>query len=314
MAQGLIALTGATGFVGRYVAEELIRRNIPVRILVRSIEKAEGLDGAEICLGDLEDAASLGRLLEGVHTVIHCAGAIQAKNTAGFNKTNVSGMARVITVCTEAGVKRFVHISTMAAREPKISDYASSKREGEHLLHRREHNMEWVIFRPPVVYGPRDVATLPLMKLFLSKIAFIPGNEKSRISLIYVEDLARAIVTAALAKKFESGKTHELHDGTKDGYSWKDLVRLAEAKSGRDTWCFFVPMAMSELVALGITLVARIRGKVPMVTQKKIHEIYHVDWVAQHFLFGAYFDWKPTITFTEGFSQTIDWYRQKKWL
>jgi len=314
MAQGLIALTGATGFVGRYVVEELVRRKIPVRVLVRSHQKSEQPEGVEICIGSLEEPKSLANLVAGAETIIHCAGAIKAKNLAQFNEVNVSGMKRVVKACVDSKIKRFIHISTMAAREPKISDYAASKREGEHVLHRHGQDMDWVIIRPPVVYGPRDKATLPLMKMFLSKIAFIPGNKKSRISLIFVEDLARAIVVAATTKKIKSGMTHELHDGSNDGYSWKELAAQASEYTARNIWCYFLPMALCELVAIGISGVSGLMGRIPMVTQRKIHEIYHHDWVAQHFMFEDYYSWSAQTLFRDGFAKTIDWYRKEKWI
>ncbi len=314
MTQGLIALTGATGFVGRYVVEELVRQNIPVRVLVRSQTKADWLDGVEVCMGSLEEPKALAALVEGAETIIHCAGAIKAKNLNQFNEINVVAMKRLIKACVDANISRFIHISTMVAREPKISDYAVSKREGEHALHRHAGDMEWVILRPPAVYGPRDKETLPLIKLFLSKIAFIPGNAKSRISLIFVQDLARAIVIAATAKKIKSKMTHELHDGSNEGYSWKDLALLASESTGQKIWCYFLPKALCELVAIGISTCSRLVGRTPMVTRQKIDEIYHTDWVAKHFMFEEYFTWSAQTTFRDGFSKTVEWYRKEKWI
>ncbi len=314
MTQGLIALTGATGFVGRYVVEELVRQNIPVRVLVRSPKKADWLDGVDICTGSLAEPKALASLVDGAETIIHCAGAIKAKNLNCFNEINVVGMKRVIKAGVDAKVSRFIHISTIAAREPKISDYAASKRQGENALHRHGENMKWLILRPPAVYGPRDKATLPLIKMFLGKIAFIPGSKKNRISMIFAQDLARAIVIAATAKKFKSKMTHELHDGANDGYSWKELARLAGESTGKKIWCYFLPKALCELAAIGISTSSRLVGRVPMVTRKKIDEIYHPDWVAKHFLFEDYFKWSPQTGFTDGFSKTVDWYRKEKWI
>ncbi len=314
MAQGLIALTGATGFVGRYVVEELVRRKIPVRVLVRSPEKTSQPEGVEICRGSLEEPEALASLVEGATTIIHCAGAIKAKNLDHFNEINVAGMKRVIRACVDEKISRFVHISTMAAREPKISDYAASKRQGEHALHRHGQEMKWVIIRPPVVYGPRDKATLPLMKMFLGRVAFVPGNPHSRISLIFAEDLARAIVIAATAKKFKSGMTHELDDGTNDGYSWQELAMVAGESTGRKIRCIFLPKALVELVAIVISTLSGLVGRVPMVTQQKIHEIYHPDWVAKHFLFEDSFKWSAQTAFRNGFSKTVEWYRKEKWI
>jgi len=314
MAQGLIALTGATGFVGRYVVEELVRQKIPVRVLVRSHKKADQLEGVDVCIGSLEEPKALASLVEGATTIIHCAGAIKAKNLSQFNEINVAGMKRLIRACVEAKISRFVHISTMAAREPRISDYAASKREGEHSLHRHGQNMEWVIIRPPVVYGPRDKETLPLMKLFLGRLAIIPGNSKSRFSLIFVEDLARAIVMAATAKKIKSEMTHELHDGAHEGYSWRDIATLASEVTGKKVRCYFLPKALCELVALVISTSSRLVGKIPMVTQQKIHEIYHPDWVARHFLFEETYTWSAKSAFRDGFSKTVAWYRKEKWI
>ncbi len=314
MTHGLVALTGATGFVGRYVVEELVRQEIPVRVLVRSQTQADLLKGVEVCTGSLEDSESLARLVDGAETLIHCAGAIKAKNLKQFNEINVAGMKRLIKACVDASISRFIHISTMAAREPKISDYAASKRQGEHALHRHAGNMEWIILRPPVVYGPRDKATLPLIKMFLGKIAFIPGNSKSRISLIFVQDLARAIVVAATVKKFKSKITHELHDGSDDGYSWKQLATLAGESTGRKIWSYFLPKALCELVAIGISISSRLVGRTPMITRQKIDEIYHTDWVAKHFMFEEYFKWSAQTGFKDGFSKTVEWYRKEKWI
>ena len=314
MTRGLIALTGATGFVGRCVVEELVRQKIAVRVLVRSQTRPDWLAGVDVCTGSLEEPEALASLVDGAETVIHCAGATKAKNLNHFNEINVVAMKRLIKACVEGNISRFIHISTMAAREPKISDYAASKREGEHALHRHAGNMEWVILRPPAVYGPRDKATLPLMKMLLGRIAFIPGNTKSRISLIFVQDLARAIVVAATAKKFKSKMTHELHDGTNDGYSWKELAKLAAESTGRKIWCYYLPKALCELAAIGISASSRLVGRVPMITRKKIDEIYHTDWVAKHFMFEDYFKWSAQTGFRDGFSKTVEWYRKEKWI
>ncbi len=158
--QAPIALTGVTGFVGRRVLAVCGEAGVAVRALARRPAALEGEPKAdlEVIQGDLLDEAALARLAQGASAIIHCAGAI-----AGVPETltaaNVEGTRRLAAAARQAGTARFVHVSSLAAREPGLSGYALTKRLGEREVIDGLPRDRWVILRPPVIYGrSRDIA------------------------------------------------------------------------------------------------------------------------------------------------------------
>ena len=126
----LVAITGATGFVGPHLVAALARRGWKIRLLVRRWSPLPSLAGieADMVLGDVSDEAALGRLVAGADTIIHAAGLIKARNPADFMTVNRDGTALLSALAPETMV---VLLSSLAAREPHLSPYAASKRAAE---------------------------------------------------------------------------------------------------------------------------------------------------------------------------------------
>src|SRR5437763_8202489 len=150
----VIAITGGSGFAGRHIVGLLGWQGRVMRLLMRRPPRDRGSVGAEIVIGSLQDEASLKQLVAGAATVVHVAGAIAARNRDEFFPVNVEGTRRLAQTAAEAGVQSFIHISSLAAREPQLSDYGASKRAGEEVV--ADHRFDLTILRPPVVYGPGD--------------------------------------------------------------------------------------------------------------------------------------------------------------
>ena len=125
-----VALTGGTGFVGAALIRELSAMGCRLRLLVRRPLESGFPDGVEPMIGSLEESASLSRLVEGADAVVHAAGAIKAIDETVFERVNRDGAAAMAEAATAAGVRRFVLISSIAARSPLLSAYAASKRAG----------------------------------------------------------------------------------------------------------------------------------------------------------------------------------------
>jgi len=251
--------------------------------------------------------------LDGANYVVHCAGLITAASRAAYDAVNVVATAALASAARDAGVERFVLMSSIAAREPGLSDYGASKRSGEIELRQNADPMQWIILRPPVVYGPGDRGTLPLIKQLTRKTAHIPGNPKTRLSLIYVADLAEA-VAVLVQGPFQGGEIYELHDGRENGYSWGELAAIAGQHCGHEIDCRFVPLAVAELAGYGGLLLAKLTGRTVMTTPGKIRELYHADWVARHNLFGQAGSWHASVRFEKGFAETLAWYREHGWM
>ena len=206
-----------------------------------------------------------------------------------------------------AGVRRFVHISSLAAREPQLSSYAASKRAGEDIVRERMAALNAILIRPPAVYGPGDRGTLPLIKELTRPVAAIPGLPNARFSLIHGRDLARII---AIAVQSDQQGLHEVSDDKPGGYGWGDLISTASGFRGAPIRPIFLPRALPAAVAGLAEGLSRLTGKPGMVNSGKIAELYHPDWVARA---GTLALADPT-SFNTGFAETVTWYRNAGWL
>ena len=302
-----IALTGATGFVGRAVVSALMTKSCQVSALVRDPARAEMNSNVRQVQGDLQNSAALDDLTRNANVVIHIAGVIGALRRNDFVLANEQGSLAVAEAAARNGVKRFVHISSLAAREPGLSMYGASKRAGEVAVEKFKTRMSVVILRPPAVYGPGDRGTLPLLRSLTQSFAVIPGTSTSRFSLIYVDDLARVIVEAADATR--TGVV-ELDDGHRQGYGWKDLAKIASATEQKSITPIFLPKSVAMAVGVGVEAFANLRGKLPFVSPDKIQQLYFGDWVAR----GEGWPLKEPVGFAQGFKSTVDWYRKAQWM
>jgi nucleoside-diphosphate-sugar epimerase len=302
-----IVITGATGFIGSMLARRLASTDWQVRALVRpaSIHKQPNEIASEWITGDLEDMGSLRRLVGGAKAVVHCAGAVRGTHQVDFERTNVDGVARLVQAATEQHPKpRFLLISSLAAREPDLSYYAASKRKGEKALASKSSGMPWVIFRPPVVYGPGDREMLPLFQWMQRGITPIIGSGKSRISLLYVTDLAEAIVYW-LHRGKRSGCVYELHDGHTGGYMWQDIIDAVSRLNGRPIYRAKIPVSFLKLIASLNLTAARVFGRAPMLTPGKVRELTHPNWICDNTALNSDTGWTPKITLEEGLRRTL---------
>lgn len=302
-----IAITGATGFAGRHAVSELLARGHRLRALVRNPQVAALPSEVETVVGDLHSAEALAQLLQGADAVVHLAGAVSALRPQDYFTVNAAGSAALAEAVLRAGAKRFVHISSLTARQPELSSYGASKRAGEEAVAAMGARLNAVILRPPAAYGPGDRATLPLLKELTKAIAVIPGRKDQRFSLIHVADLARLIADAV-----ENGMRgiHEVSDGTAGGYAWTDLIAIGEKERGSAIRPVFLPRAMVSAVAIAAEAWSRISGRPGMVSRGKVAELYHQDWVSG----ATHLKLPQTITFATGFPETIAWYRLSGWL
>jgi nucleoside-diphosphate-sugar epimerase len=310
----LVALTGASGFVGRALAATLVRRGWRVRALARRPGSLSDLSGVEVVPGSLENPESLRRLVADAGTVVHCAGAIKARGAQEFYDINAAGTARLAAIAAEAvRPPRFLLISSLAAREPELNAYAGSKRRAEEELAGHGDDLSYCIVRPPAVYGPGDRETLEHFRQFVRGFAIVPAGSKARFSLIFVYDLANAVAKLLDAPAW-TGSIIEVDDGREGGYSWRDVITIAGDHLGRTVRRIPVPFSLVWLpVAIGQT-VATLLGKTPMVTTTKLRELFHPDWVSRSRSGTPLADWRPETDFKEGFGRTVLWYKQANWL
>jgi len=300
-----IALTGATGFAGKLILSELKIAKHEIKTLARQPERLDQTQ-AEIIKGDLSDAAALALLVANAEVVVHVAGAISAHNRAGYFATNLNGTKKLYEAARQAKAERFVFVSSISAREPKLSHYAASKAAAEHFLLGQTSGPKVLILRPSAIYGPGDKATLPLLKALQSHFAILPGRASARFSLIHVEDFARVVADAAFS---DASGIFEVDD-LGGGHTWADLAKINRDITGQPQKQIHAPKPLAHTVAAFAELFGAVWGKPSMTNRGKVAELYHSDWVVR----GANWPRDNPIGLAEGYADTLRWYIQEGWL
>ena len=298
-----LAISGATGFVGARLLDVAIDAGHQVRALTRRPQPPR--DGVTWIDGALDLPDSLDRLTEGTDAVIHVAGVINAPDAAGFEAANVIGTGAILAAAEAAGVARFVHVSSLAAREPALSRYGASKARSEALV--EASPLSTAIVRPPAVYGPGDRETLELFKMARRGRIFVPP--RGRLSLLHVDDLARLLL--ALAAPDAPGLTIEPDDGHTDGWSHREFGDALGRAVGVPARTIAVPRA---LLSLGARIDMLVRGSGAKLTADRVAYFCHPDWVVSPLRAAPAALWTPEIDTEQGLAGTARWYRAQRWL
>ena len=301
----LVAVPGATGFIGTTLCTELLKSGMRVRALARDPGRAkEQLDDAvEIVGGDLADRNALDQFLRDADAVVHCAGAVRGSSQQQFDRTNVAGTQCLLqAMLSQEKPARLVLLSSLAAREPGLSWYANSKSCSEQLLWDVGSALNWIIVRPPPVYGPGDKEMLPVFRAMSRGLAPVPGEKSARISLIHVRDLVAALL-ACLGRTDMPATHYTLCDGQENGYDWTEMAALVGQVWGRRVRLLHIPRFVLDSFAAVNLALAKLLGYAPMLTPPKLRELRHRDWVVNNAKLRAEIDWQPRIQLHQGLSE-----------
>lgn len=300
-----IALTGATGFVGQAVLDEAARQGVPVRALTRRPQPPR--EGVAWIEGSLDDAASLARLCEGAHEVIHVAGLTNALDPAEFVRANVAGTEALLGASATAGIERFVFTSSLSAREPALSAYGASKAVAEEVV--AASDRAWTIVRPPAVYGPRD---RDMFELFRSaKWGLVPLPPQGSTSIIHVDDLARLLLALRRRVPAVLRRTFEPDDARAGGWTHRALAEAIGKAMGRRV---LSPHLSPRTLRLAARADRLLRGAGAKLTADRVGYMTHPDWVVSAGRMVPAEIWQPLIGGEEGLAGTARWYRQQGWL
>jgi nucleoside-diphosphate-sugar epimerase len=299
-----LAITGATGFVGSHLLDAALAAGHEVKALTRS--KQHDRDGVDWVVGDLSSRDALEWLVDQADAVIHVAGTINAPNKAGFEEGNVAGTLAMLAAATAGGIHRFVHVSSLAAREPKLSLYGASKQRGEELVH--SSGLDWAIVRPPAVYGPGDRETLELFRMARLGLMLMPP--KGRVSVIHADDLARLLLALADASAPTSCLV-EPDDGKPGGWTHREFAKALAEAVGTRAAVISSPGVLLRLAARADQL---FRGEKAKLTTDRAAYFSHRNWVVEPKRAAPAELWRPQIDTPDGLKMTAAWYREKGWL
>jgi len=299
-----LAITGGTGFVGSHLLDKALAAGHEINALTRR-EQSER-DGLTWIAGDLHDRGALERLVSDADAVIHVAGVISGQNAEIFEKGNVEGTLAMLAAATAGGVQRFVHVSSLAAREPKLSLYGASKERAEALVH--GSGLGWAIVRPPAVYGPGDKETLELFRMAKLGVMLMPP--KGRVSVIHVDDLTRLLLALA-APDAPSNILIEPDDGKSGGWTHREFARALGKAVGTRPAIVSSPGILLRLAARADQFFRRERAK---LTVDRAAYFSHRNWVVEAKRGAPSKLWRAEIDTTKGLKETADWYRAEGWL
>ena len=322
--QRVALVTGATGFVGSHLVEALVARGWRVRCLVRKSSVLRWLPTDDVTLinGDVATPGEdLDRAVRNVSVVFHLAALTSAANDEAYTAVNVEGTRNVVDAMRRAAPEALlVFCSSLAAGGPAmrrpvnetdepspVSAYGRSKLTAERIV--TSSGLQYLIVRPPAVYGPRDTDILAAFRLAQYGLAFRLAPPGQRLSLVYVEDLAHGFMCAAEA---DGRGLYYMTDGIV--HTWESITDQIARVVGKKLKVIPVSMGIADT----ISQIERFRGAVvggkPLLTPDRIRELSHMNWTCDDTRARLDIDYESSVALPDGMRMTAEWYRTHKWL
>ena len=324
-----IFITGATGFVGSFLAERLAAAGHELTCLVRKKSNLRWIAdlNVECFYGSLYDQASLLRGLEGAEMIYHVAGVTKARTKEEYFKGNFEGTRNLIDAALQHKSKlaRFVLVSSQTAvgssptlipideDQPAnpLTDYGRSKRAAEEYALSVMDRLPLTIVRPPAVYGPRDTDILEFFRTV--KFGIIPqlGGTEKYLSLIHVKDLCRGIVDAA-EHPGAAGKVYFIT--SPKPYAWGEVSRITLKILEKRGFQIPVPIGLMKGIALISEGVSALTKKPALINKQKIIDMEQEFWTCSPDKAKKELGFECEIDLEEGIRNTLTWYKEQKWL
>lgn len=263
----MILVTGATGFVGRRVVEELSSRGFTVRALVRNGSKVPASVGhnARIVKGDILDVETLRNACEGVDCVVHLAAIIRERGNLTFNQVNYSGTSNILRAASDTNVRRIVHASTIGVSYDPGIPYLYSRWMAEQAV--QQSSLAHTILRFSVGFGEGDgFFNVLAAQVKISPLVFVVGKGETKFQPIAVEDIARCLVTAVEKGKGEEGWTGKVIEaGGPEHYTYDDVLDCIADILGVKIRKVHVP---THLMQPAIRIIQNISPRAPVTTEQ----------------------------------------------
>jgi nucleoside-diphosphate-sugar epimerase len=297
-----LAVTGGTGFVGRHLIDAALAQGHLVRALTRSPRPPR--EGVHWIYGSMEKPLALSQLVSGADAVIHVAGVINAPSREEFAIGNVEGTLAVVDAARAAGIRRFVHVSSLAAREPKLSNYGWSKARAEIIV--AASALDWTIVRPPAVFGPGDREMLELFRAAAKGLVPLPPG--GRLSVIAAQDLVRLLLAVLPDDDESHAAIFEPDDGCAGGWNHRDFAQAIGMAVGRRVRVQPVP---AWVMRAGAKIDAMVRGPNAKLTADRVNYFLHDDWVSNPEFRPPAHLWRPQLATLDGLAIAAESYREE---
>ena len=322
-----LLITGANGFIGSRVCSLLADAGYRIRITSRESSDLTLLEGIPYTkvIADITRPESLPAAVRDIDYIVHLAGLIKADSKEDYFRVNEQGTLNLLNAVKNHNLKlkRFVLISSVAASGPAsgiprkeddppqpITAYGRSKLAGENCRVAFDNLFPIVVLRPPAVYGPGDKAIFTLFDVVNKGFKPYMGGGHNRVQMIYVDDLARAIL-AGLESDRAAGET--FFTAESESHTVRELLDIIGDLLDKKGIGINIPRWLLFTIAFCSESFFRLIGKTPMFSREKARELT-ADWELDVSRASERIGFEAKYDFRTGAALTIDWYRKKGWL
>lgn len=314
-----VAVTGATGFIGRHLIARFAARGDRVTAISR--RPIDRIDGVDVAIAPLDEAA-LAPAFRGVDVVVHLAGLVAALSEAEYQRVNAEGTRAVARAARDAGA-RLVYVSSLAAAGPAspaaprseddsvapITPYGRSKLAGERAV-RDLDALEWTILRPGVVYGPGDRALLPFFRFARAGVLPVVGRAGAAYTFGFIDDVVRAIEAAL--DRAAHGET--IFVGHPRPVAPRDLIETVRAAVGGRAAIVPVPQPLTWIGALACDVAGRVVRRPLLLNLPRYADLNAEGFVCRVDRLRDVLGVVPEVDLQEGIARTAEWYRRNEWI
>jgi dihydroflavonol-4-reductase len=326
-----VLVTGSNGFVGKNLINELAKQfeDITIHCLVRRPQETQHPRISYFNIDYLNlDSLLSSQAFTGIDTIFHVAGVTKSHTARGFIEGNVIPTENLIKTIRQKQIKlnRFVLISSQAAGGPAenidhytteddpdnpVDAYGKSKLAAEQILKAESSWIPYTIIRPGAVYGPYDVDFFNVFKMAQSHFSIFAGIKDKYVSLVFIEDLIRAILDATWAE-ITKNKLYYICDDR--AISWKEIHDAIFQITGKKKMDISLPFTPIFLASYLGSLYGILTGKASIFNHHKVSFSKPKYWIASSQRAKADFNYQSRYHYTEGFAQTYQWYKENGWL
>ena len=327
--QEIAVVTGANGFVGSHLVDNLLSKNFIVRCIVRKSSNLKWLDGKNVEIFDsgLFDKEGLRKAFKDANYIFHVAGVVKSKTKEGYFKGNVETTKNLLEVALENSttIKRFLLVSSGTVTGPSldgkplneksecnpITTYGKSKLEGEKTALSFKDKLPITICRAPAVYGERDTEIFIYFQTFNKGLTTTIGFNKKKLSLIHAADLVEGFYLAASSEK---AKGEIYYVSSEKFYTWQEINSVTSKVLKKKPIIIKVPHFLVFTISAFAQSFAMFSNKPATLNIEKAKDITQQFWIFDTSKAIKDLGYRQKILLEDGIKRTCDWYKQMKWI
>lgn len=325
----IAVVTGANGFVGSHLVDNLLSKNFEVRCIVRKSSNLHWLEGKNVQIFDcgLFDREGLRKAFKDANYIFHVAGVVKAKNEEGYLKGNVEATKVLLEVASEVKdtIKKFIVVSSQTVSGPSlngkpvteemepnpITTYARSKFKQEQVALNYNDIFPVTICRAPAIYGERDTEIFIYFQVFNRGLTTMIGFDKKELSLLHVADLAEGLYLAAISEK-SNGQLYFI--SSEKFYTWDEVGKITSSVLNKKAFKIRIPHFIVFIIAAVAQFFAMFSSKPATLNIEKAKDLVQRYWICDTSKAVRELGYRQNVSVEEGIRRTCSWYKEMKWI